>query len=108
ALQSAGAPPLPLLSEDGRAMVLHAMLARRRQELKIFHASAGLPGFARQLSQELRELQQRQLTPERLRELAAREDLSEALRGKLSDLSVLLAEYLTWLQEHSLQDAECL
>src|SRR5271157_4901833 len=54
-------PPPPLLSEDGRIMVLHALLARRRKDLQILHASAGLPGFARQLSLELRELQQRQV-----------------------------------------------
>jgi len=106
ALQSAGEPPQPLLSEDGRAMVLHALLARRGKELQIFHASASLPGFASQLSLELRELQQRQVSPEILRQLASRDDLAESLRRKLNDLSVLLADYLEWLQRHSLQDAE--
>jgi ATP-dependent helicase/nuclease subunit B len=108
ALEFAGAPAQPLLSEDGRAMVLHALLARRRKDLQIFHASAGLPGFARQLSLELRELQQKQVSPDLLRQLAAQADLSESLRRKLHDLSVLLGDYLAWLQRHSLQDAECL
>jgi len=108
ALAWAGQPAPALLSEDGRIMVLHALLARRRKELQIFHASAGLPGFARQLSLELRQLQQRQLSPARLRQLAAQADLSEALRRKLHDLSVLLEDYLDWLQGRSLQDAECL
>ncbi|HEV7927227.1 MAG TPA: PD-(D/E)XK nuclease family protein [Verrucomicrobiae bacterium] len=103
-----GEPEPALLSEDGRIMVLHALLARRRKELQIFHASAGLPGFARQLSLELRKLQQRQISPEILRQLAAQTDLSEGLRRKLHDLSVLLADYLEWLQRRSLQDAECL
>jgi ATP-dependent helicase/nuclease subunit B len=107
-LASVGEPAPSLLSEDGRIMVLHALLARRRKELQIFHASAGLPGFARQLSLELRELQQRQVSPEMLRQLAAQADLSEALRRKLHDLCVLLGDYLDWLQRHSLQDAECL
>jgi ATP-dependent helicase/nuclease subunit B len=105
-LARAGQPEQPLLSEDGRAMVLHALLARRRKELQIFHASAGLPGFARQLSLELRELQQRQVSPEMLRQLAAQSGLSDSLRRKLRDLSVLLGDYLAWLQERSLQDAE--
>src|SRR5580658_4886232 len=108
ALAFAGEPDQPLLSEDGRVMVLHALLARRRKELRIFHASAGLPGFARQLSLELRELQQRQVTPEILRQLAAQGDLSDSLQRKLHDLSVLLGDYLEWLQRRSLQDAECL
>jgi ATP-dependent helicase/nuclease subunit B len=105
-LARASQPEQPLLSEDGRAMVLHALLARRRKELQIFHASAGLPGFARQLSLELRELQQRQVSPEMLRQLAAQSGLSDSLRRKLHDLSVLLGDYLAWLQERSLQDAE--
>jgi len=108
ALQRVGAPPRPLLSEDGRAMVLRALLARRRNELHIFHASAELPGFARQLSLDLRELQQRQVSPDTLLQLAAQNGLSESLRRKLHDLSVLLADYLEWLQRRSLQDAECL
>ena len=108
ALQCAGEPLRPLLSEDGRAMVLHALLARRRKELQIFHASAGLPGFARQLSLELSELQQRQISPDMLRQLAAQAGLSESLRRKLHDLSILLEDYLEWLQRRSLQDAECL
>ncbi len=107
-LASVGEPEPSLLSEDGRIMVLHALLARRRKELQIFHASAGLPGFARQLSLELRELQQRQISPEILRQLATQADLPEGLRRKLHDLSVLLADYLEWLQRRSLQDAECL
>src|SRR5271169_5199653 len=89
-LAFAGRPEPPFLSEDGRAMVLHALLARRRKELQIFHASAGLPGFARQLSLELRTLQQTQISPDLLRQLAAQADLSESLRRKLHDLSVLL------------------
>ncbi len=108
ALAWAGEPEPALLSEDGRIMVLHSLLARRRKELQIFHASAGLPGFARQLSLELRQLRQRQISPEMLRRLAAQADLSESLRRKLNDLSVLLGDYLAWLQRRSLTDAECL
>ncbi|HEY3864294.1 MAG TPA: PD-(D/E)XK nuclease family protein [Verrucomicrobiae bacterium] len=108
ALAWAGQPEQRLLAEDARVMVLHALLARRRKDLKVFHASAGLPGFARQLSLELRELQQRQLCPDDLRQLAARDDLSEPLRRKLHDLSILLADYLDWMQRRSLRDGESL
>jgi len=107
-LEFSGQVAQPLLSEDGRVMVLHALLARRRKELQIFHASAGLPGFAQQLSLELRQLQQRQISPDVLRLLSTQSDLSESLRRKLHDLSVLLTDYLEWLKRRSLQDAECL
>ncbi|MGD0812906.1 MAG: PD-(D/E)XK nuclease family protein [Verrucomicrobiota bacterium] len=101
-------PPPPLLSEDGRIMVLHALLSRRRKDLRIFHASAGLAGFARQLSLELRELQRHQLSPAALLDLASRPGLSGSLRRKLQDLSSLLGDYLQWLGKNNLQDADCL
>jgi ATP-dependent helicase/nuclease subunit B len=107
-LEQSGASIPPLLSEDGRSMVLHALLGRRRKDLEIFHASAGLAGFARQLSLELRELQRRQLSPDSLRALAAGPNLGESLRRKMRDLSLLLTDYLAWLREHGLQDADCL
>jgi ATP-dependent helicase/nuclease subunit B len=101
-------PPPPLLSEDGRTMVLHALLVRRRKELQIFHASAGLAGFARQLSLELRELQRRQLSPAALLDLASRPELAGSLQRKLRDFSLLLGDYLEWLRKNNLQDADCL
>jgi len=45
------------LSEEGRVMVLRALLAQKRQYLKVFRASARLTGFAQQLSTVLTELQ---------------------------------------------------
>ena len=100
--------PPPLLSEDGRIMVLHALLARRRKDLQVFHASAAVPGFARQLSLELRELQRHQLSPGALLDLASRPNLAASLRRKLHELSLLLGDYLDWLRRNNLQDADCL
>jgi ATP-dependent helicase/nuclease subunit B len=101
-------PAPPLLSEDGRTMVLRALLGRRRKELQIFRASAGLAGFARQLSLQLRELQRRRLAPESLRALAGQPGASPSLRRKLRDLSLLLEDYLDWLRQHNFRDAEAL
>ena len=107
-LDRLGQPPPPLVSEDGRSMVLHALLGRRRKELRVFHGSTGLPGFARQLSAELRELQRQQLAPPALLDLAERPGLAGSLRLKLRDLSLLLSDYLEWLRQNNLQDADCL
>ena len=51
-------------------MVLRGLLTQKRDELKLFRASARLTGFAQQLSLLLRELQRSQLTPEALNGLA--------------------------------------
>ena len=61
-----------LLDDEGRVMVLRALLAREQPALRVFRATARLPGFARQLSQLLREFQRHQLTPARLARLAER------------------------------------
>jgi ATP-dependent helicase/nuclease subunit B len=98
------APP-SFLSDEGRVMVLRALLLRHESELKLFRQSARRPGFAQQLSQLLRELQQHQFTPQKLRLLAQNKNLRAELRDKLNDLALLHENYSRWLEENKLQDA---
>jgi len=93
------------LSEEGRVMVLRALLIERQSELKIFRASARLTGFARELSLLLREFQRHHLSPTRLDALAQKPLTSNQLRDKLHDLALLLRAYDGWLKQHGLQDA---
>jgi ATP-dependent helicase/nuclease subunit B len=97
-----------MLDEEGRVMVLRGILAKKRDELKLFRASARLTGFAQQLSIVLRELQRSQLAAETLRQLAAQAGDAQGLGYKLHDLAVLLESYIEWLQKHNLQDADSL
>jgi ATP-dependent helicase/nuclease subunit B len=97
-----------MLDEEGRVMVLRGILAKKRDELKLFRASARLTGFAQQLSTVLRELQRNQLTPERIAQLAVEAGDAEGLGHKLHDLAMLLESYLEWLRNHNLQDADSL
>ncbi|MGH7989932.1 MAG: PD-(D/E)XK nuclease family protein, partial [Limisphaerales bacterium] len=101
------APPQQL-SDEGRVMVLRALLLRHENELKLFRQSARRPGFAQQLSGLLRELQQHQITPEKLRALAQNKNLRAELCDKLNDLALLHENYSHWLAENKLQDANCL
>ncbi len=96
--------PSGLLAEEGRVMVLRALLMRHESELKLFRRSARRPGFAQQLSQLLGELQQHQFTPAKLRALSARTGLRRELQDKLHDLALLFEAYTNWLAEHELQD----
>src|SRR5262249_43890027 len=93
--------------EEGRLMVLRALLAKKRDELKLFRASARLTGFAQQLSLVLREFQSCQLTPDALRQLATQTRDTGGLSSKLHDLALLLDNYLAWLAAHNLQDVNC-
>ena len=101
------APP-NLLSDEGRVMVLRALLRRHEPELRLFRGSAHHAGFARELATLLAELQQHRFSPARLRALAETPSLNRELRDKLHDLVLLLEKYLAWLREHDLQDAGCL
>ncbi len=103
-LNQLGVVPPKFLSDEGRIMVLRALLLRHADELKLFRQSARRPGFAQELGSLLNELQQHQLTPAKLLTLAQRENLHRELRAKLQDLALLLKKYAGWLQEHDLQD----
>ena len=102
-----GAPPL-LIEEEGRLMVLRALLMEQQPSLRIFHATARLPGFARQLSLLLRECQRSQISSKQLALLSQRLTDQGPLGLKLADLSLLLRVYLEWLDRQGLQDANCL
>lgn len=101
-----GRPEPELLSEEGRVMVLRALLARERERLQLFQTSARMPGFARRLSELLRELQRHRVGPDRLERLASSRDASPTLSAKLADARHLLCRYAEWLGTHGLDDAE--
>lgn len=103
-----GLPQPALLGEEGRIMALGAILARTEKSLRLFGTSARRPGFARELSGALRELQQFRLGPAKLAEIAEKPEIPGKLRDKLIDLALLLREYTSWLEAHSTRDADCL
>src|ERR1019366_3506041 len=91
-----GRPPPQMLDEEGRLMVLRALLSKRHKDLKLFRASAKLTGFAQQLSLTLREFQRNLLTPAELQKLAQDASQLGGLSLKLHDLATLLHDYLDW------------
>ena len=105
-LDQLGRPQPRLLDEEGRLMVLRAILAQRNGDLNLFRATARLPGFARQLSGLLREVQRHQLTPDEL--LAFGVKCPPTLAAKLADLATLLRAYREWLAKADLHDADML
>ena len=105
ALDQLAMTPPRQLNDEGRVMVLRALLLRHERELKLFRRSARRPGFAQQLSRLLGELQQHQFTPAQLRTLTARLADRRELQDKLHDLALLGDAYARWLAGHELQDA---
>jgi ATP-dependent helicase/nuclease subunit B len=97
-----------LLDDEGRLMVLRALLRSHQNQLRLFRASARLPGFAQQLSLLFRELQRYKQNPAELNRLADSIGADSPLGRKLHDLGLLLGAYLKWLSERDLQDANCI
>ncbi|MBU6401605.1 MAG: PD-(D/E)XK nuclease family protein, partial [Verrucomicrobia bacterium] len=105
-LTSLRRPPPRLLSEEGRVMVLRALLTRQREHLRQFRASARLPGFASQLSELLREFQRYHWSPAVLDKLVQDLPADRPLANKLRDFSRLFEAYRAWLRAAGLQDAD--
>ncbi|MEJ0090481.1 MAG: PD-(D/E)XK nuclease family protein [Limisphaerales bacterium] len=103
-LDRLGIIPPKFLNDEGRIMVLRALLLRHADGLKLFRGSARRPGFAQELGGLLNELQQHQFTSAKLRALAQRGDLHRELQAKLHDLALVLEKYSGWISEHELQD----
>ncbi|MGC3959530.1 MAG: PD-(D/E)XK nuclease family protein [Verrucomicrobiota bacterium] len=106
ALNNLGIATHEMLNEEGRVMVLRALLMQRQSELKVFRASARLTGFAQQLSLLLREFQRHQLSAAKLETLSRDSAAPSSLRDKLHDLALLRRAYADWLKTDDLQDAE--
>lgn len=101
--------PLPSwLDEEGRIMVLRALLARKRDELRLFRSSARLPGFAQHLSMLFREFQRHHVSPDKLLAIADRCADAGSLQAKLRDFALLLRAYAGWLESRGLRDADAL
>lgn len=108
AFDSLGVAMPKILSPEGRLMVLRALLRKHGSELKLLRRSARRNGFVQELGGQLAELQRHQFGPPRLRALATNETLRRELRDKLLDLALLSEKYAEWLEQHNLQDANCL
>lgn len=109
-LQQLGHPAGRLLSEEGRVMVLRALLLQNMDHLKGFKSVARTAGFAAQLAMVLRELQRAGVTEAALRE--ATPNLGQGsparLAEKMEDIALMLKAYQTWLNDHKLEDPEAL
>jgi ATP-dependent helicase/nuclease subunit B len=105
-MESLGEAAVRILSEEGRVMVLRALLAEKQNALRTFRSTARLPGFAQQLSALLRELQQQRLSSATLMEAAQDPRTAAALRDKLQDVALLLDAYREWLEANGLHDTE--
>lgn len=79
------------LDDTGRSMLLAGAVMQCEQELTVFHSSADKSGFIDRLSRMIAVFKSCGLTPQGLRELAARSE--GLLKAKLTDAAVIFEKY---------------
>jgi len=107
-LEKLGIATPGLLSEEGRVMVIRALILQHEQELKAFKSAARSAGLATQVSQVLREFQRNRINPAKLKVSESQTEFEKRIVTKLQDLGLLLNAYHQWLKEHQLQDPDSL
>ncbi|MGZ8900880.1 MAG: PD-(D/E)XK nuclease family protein, partial [Limisphaerales bacterium] len=96
------------ISEEGRTMVLRALLTEMQGDLAIFRGAARRLGFAEELSKQIRELQNHGLSAADVRRMAAQVTAGHSARDKLLDLALVQERYAEWLTKQGLEDGDAL
>jgi ATP-dependent helicase/nuclease subunit B len=96
------------VDDQGRLMVLQALLIRHGQKLRYFQSSTRKPGFVSELSRCLLEFQTGGFPVQKFRENPGRFSLSGRLRDKIHDLLLVSDWYTEWLHHHQLTDSSLL
>ncbi|MBY3621694.1 helicase-exonuclease AddAB subunit AddB [Acinetobacter sp. CUI P1] len=93
--ETGGSASLPI-SEEGKKMLIYKIISRRKEELKLFGASADRPGFVERLNQLHTEMKRCCLASSDLEEqLSAMRGAiarSPILEGKLDDLQLVFSD----------------
>jgi ATP-dependent helicase/nuclease subunit B len=106
--ESAGRAEPRFVSEQGRTMVLRALLNGCQGELSIFGGAARRHGFAEEVARQIREFANHGLTPTDVRNLADKVAKRHGLPQKLRDFALLYEQYRDWLTARGLQDSDAL
>ncbi|MDB6036688.1 MAG: ATP-dependent deoxyribonuclease subunit [Verrucomicrobiales bacterium] len=101
-------PSPALLSEQGRVMVLGAILRTGREHLITLKTSGSVHRLAHEVSEQIREFQKQGISPDRLKQIAQEMNSETRLGRKLSDLASIFESYVRWLEANELKDFESL
>ncbi len=94
-----------LLDEQGRVMVMRAILGRRKDRLRVYRQSAHHEALAQELSDLWREACEHNVGPQTMRAAAQRVQ-NQRLRAKLEDFADIFEDYQKWLAAHQLRDGD--
>lgn len=99
---------LPVLSDQGRCMVLRRAAHRQKKELQLFSRTAQLKGFAASMDTRISKFKQCCISPSELEAAAEKLPSTDLLRQKLIDFSILYRESEAFLEKHYLTSNDLL
>ncbi len=100
-----GLPQVPAIDQVGKLMALAAIIHRRKHDLRVFGKMVNRGGFVETVSRCLKEFMDWKITVEDTANAATRVEQGSFLGQKLSDLSLIYAEYERLL-EHAFTDPD--
>lgn len=89
----AGGITWPHLNTAGKGMILHHILAKKRDQLKLFAKSSERDGFIDTLSKLITEFKRYNVTPSHLEKASGEMDEGHTLSIKLKELALLYMEF---------------
>jgi ATP-dependent helicase/nuclease subunit B len=107
-LKKSGQKPPPIVSNEGRLMILRAVIEQEKEKLSIFRSSARLGGFLREINGLFSVFHVQGISPERLYSACRKFEPQSPLGQKLSDLAVIFEATEKWCDEHHLLDSDAL
>jgi len=91
----------PRISPIARQMIIHRLLRRNTEQLKLFNSVADHPGLARRMADAVTELHQYAKTPDDIEQLLAelqKSELARLTRLKFADIRLILTGYLDFIE----------
>ncbi len=92
-------PQPEVLDDIGKTMVLRKLAGENRKDLAMFSSHLNQAGFIDEVKSMLSEFYQYGVTPERLAEQCAKDDVSRILERKLEDMRVIYEAFRAFTKE---------
>lgn len=94
-----GGITLPHLHSAGKSIIIYKILSKAKNDLRIFTKAADSQGFVATISNLLTEFKRYNLTPEDLKQTAAKLADDDLLKDKLEELGYIYTEYEKNIEE---------
>ncbi len=99
---------MPIITDEGRQMVLRSLLHDNAVHLKVFRRAAYQPRFCEKLAVQIREFKSYNISPDSLLMATKIENCPQPLREKLTDLSRIFQSYSEFIKDRFIDPEDVL